>query len=59
VIPKEGLPAGAKCLVADSAYTRAKEGLKEILYLPTKLPENGDNLSVCVFFSFCPLPRLI
>jgi len=46
VIPPKGLPAGAKCLVGDSAYHRAKEDLKEILYLPTKLPENGDNPTV-------------
>jgi hypothetical protein len=59
VIPNEGLPPGAKCLVADSAYSRTIEELKAILYLPTKLPENGDNPSVRIFFSFWSNVRLI
>jgi hypothetical protein len=59
VIPSEGLPSGAKCLVADSAYHRALDELREVLYLPEKLPQNGDNLSVCTIFSFWSTPRLI
>ena len=43
VIPKEGLPPGVKMGVADAAYIRASPVLKDMLYLPTQVPENGDN----------------
>lgn len=43
VIPKEGLPPGVKMGVADAAYTRASPELRDMLYLPVKVPENGDN----------------
>ena len=36
--------------IADSAYARAIDELKEMLYLLVKLPENGDNPRV-LFFS--------
>ena len=29
--------------VADAAYIRASPVLKDMLYLPTQVPENGDN----------------
>ena len=43
MIPKDGLAPGLKMGVADSAYARAIDELREMLYLPVKLPENGDN----------------
>jgi hypothetical protein len=43
VIPKEGLPPGVKMGVADAAYIRASPELRDMLYLPVKVPENGDN----------------
>ena len=52
MIPADGLAEGVKILVADAAYTRASDELKEMMYLPLKLPENGDNPQVFFFSSF-------
>ena len=52
VIPACGVPSGTKIGVADSAYHRASEEWAGHLYLPTKLPESGDNLSVGLFEFF-------
>lgn len=52
MIPKDGLAPGLKMGIADSAYIRAIDELREMLYLPVKLPENGDNPRVIFFFSF-------
>ncbi len=52
MIPRDGLPDGETFGVADSAYIRATPELRKILYLPTKLPENGDNLKVFTFRHF-------
>ena len=53
MIPKEGLAPGLKMGIADSAYARAIDELREMLYLPVKLPENGDNPRVLrLLFSF-------
>jgi hypothetical protein len=51
-IPKDGVPAGTKIFVVDAAYHRSTEELKAMSYLPTKVPENGDNPQVIFFFSF-------
>ena len=59
MVPPEGLPPGSKVGVADAAYIRAIAELKEILYLPLKLPENGDNPQVIFFFSSFILHLLI
>lgn len=48
-IPKEGPVPDVKVAVADSAYTRISDELKKLLYLPSKLPENGDNPRVRIF----------
>ena len=56
MIPREGLPPGEKFGVADSAYMRASDELKSMLYLPTKLPENGENLQV---FSLSCFPETL
>jgi hypothetical protein len=53
VISAGGVPPGTKIGVADSAYHRASEEWAGHLYLPTKLPESGDNLSVGLFEFFC------
>lgn len=58
MIPREGLPAGEKFGVADSAYMRASDELKSMLYLPTKLPENGENLQVFSWSCFLRKTRL-
>jgi hypothetical protein len=42
-IPEGGLKPGHKIAVADSAYTRAIEELKRLLFLPTPLPSDGSN----------------
>ena len=59
VIPKEGLAPGLKMGIADSAYARAIDELREMLYLPAKLPENGDNPRVIFFPSFVVYMSLI
>ena len=59
MILRDGLPPGEKFGVADSAYIRALDELKSMLYLPAKLPENGDNLQVLIFFCFWPNVRLV
>lgn len=46
VISKEGLVPGTKVAVADTAYHRASNGWNGRIYLPQKLPENIDDLSV-------------
>ena len=51
MIPKDGLAPGLKMGIADSAYVRAIDELREMLYLPVKLSENGDNPRV--IFCFC------
>jgi hypothetical protein len=51
-IPESGPVAGVKVAVADSTYTRASEELKPLLYLPTKLPEDGSNPRVRIFLVF-------
>ena len=53
-IPKDGAEEGVKIAVADSAYTRASEELKRLLYLPTKLPEDGSNPRVRNFDAMLP-----
>jgi hypothetical protein len=45
--------------IADSAYARAIDELREMLYLPVKLPENGDNPRVILFFTFVVYVSLI
>jgi hypothetical protein len=59
VIPKDGLAPGLKMGIADSAYARAIDELREMLYLPVKLPENGDNPRVILFFTFVVYVSLI
>lgn len=59
MIPKEGLAPGLKMGIADSAYVRATDELREMLYLPVKLPENGDNPRVIFFSSFAVYMSLI
>lgn len=51
-IPKEGPIPDVKVGVADSAYTRATPVLKALLYLPEKLPANGENPRVMIFCFF-------
>lgn len=51
-IPKEGPIPDVKVGVADSAYTRATAVLKDLLYLPEKLPVNGENPRVSIFSFF-------
>lgn len=46
VIPKEGLAPGIKVAVADTAYHRASNEWDGHIFLPQKLPENIDELSV-------------
>ncbi len=43
VVPKDGPAPGVKIAVADSAYLKATGEWEGRLYLPMKLPENGDN----------------
>lgn len=42
-IPSEGPVPDVKVGVADSAYTRASDELKKLLYLPEKIPDDGSN----------------
>jgi hypothetical protein len=46
VVPREGLAPGIKVAVADTAYHRASNEWKDHIFLPQKLPENIDELSV-------------
>ncbi len=55
----DGLAPGLKMGIADSAYVRAIDELREMLYLPVKLPENGDNPRVIFFSSFILYMSLI
>jgi hypothetical protein len=59
VIPKDGLAPGLKMGIADSAYVRTIDELRDMLYLPVKLPENGDNPRVIFFPSFVVCMPLI
>ncbi len=43
IVPADGLPAGTKIGVADSAYARSSLDAGVPLYLPTKLPADGSN----------------
>ena len=46
VVPRGGLPDGVKIGVGDSAYSRALDEWKDLIYLPAKLREDGENLEV-------------
>ena len=50
VIPAGGLAAGTKILVADSAYHRVSEEWQGHVWLPVKLPQDGSNPTVFIFF---------
>lgn len=47
IVPADGVPAGTKIGVADSAYARSSLDAEVPLYLPTKLPADGSNPLVC------------
>jgi hypothetical protein len=46
IVPADGIPAGTKIAVADSAYARSTIDAEVPLYLPTKLPADGSNPKV-------------
>ncbi len=51
IVPADGVPAGTKIGVADSAYARSSLDAVVLLYLPTMLPADGSNplvSGVCV-----------
>ena len=58
-IPREGPAPGVKIGVADSAYLRASEEWKDRLYLPQKLPPNGENPKVGFFVLFFVFRQVI
>ncbi len=46
IVPPDGVVAGTKIAVADSAYARSTIDAEVPLYLPTKLPSDGSNPKV-------------
>ncbi len=52
IVPADGVPAGTKIGVADSAYARSTIDEEVPLYLPTKLPADGSNPKVCKIIRF-------
>jgi hypothetical protein len=52
IVPPDGVAAGTKIAVADSAYARSTIDDKVPLYLPTKLPSDGSNPKVEEHFAF-------
>lgn len=53
IVPEEGLAAGAKIGVADSAYVKSTINDDVPLYLPTRLPDDGTNPRVKFFYQSC------